>query len=458
MQYFRPEAPYFVGDCMPFFHDGTYHLIYLLDENHHQGLGGLGGHQWAHASSTDLINWTHHPLAIACDQDWEGSICTGSVFVHDGVFYAYYATRLRDRNERLSLAVSHDGVNFEKTLPNPFAGPEAGYRGKDYRDPFVFQDEKDGRFHMLVTASLDNFPLYQRGGCLAHLTSSDLKSWTIEEPFIVPGGDPGYPSIPECPDYFRWNDWYYLIFSLNGEAVYRMSQNPYGPWLRPAVDTFEGPSPACVMKTAPFTGNRRIGVAYLASRRDGKDDGGRVYAGNALFRELVQHGDGSLGVKFPTEMTPGVNGPPLAIVPEALTKGASIDAGTVRIDAHQSMEAAVISGLPSDARITMTIVPDPGTAEYGIGLRGTGAMETAYYLRARPFSGRLTLNKEAISLSGLDQAITLEIVMKGDIIDVCIDNHRCIIDRCGELQGGKLFVYARNGAVTVRDIEAGAMA
>jgi len=54
MQYFRPQAPYFVGDCMPFFHEGTFHLYYLQDENHHQAKGGLGGHQWAHASSPDL--------------------------------------------------------------------------------------------------------------------------------------------------------------------------------------------------------------------------------------------------------------------------------------------------------------------------------------------------------------------------------------------------------------------
>jgi hypothetical protein len=49
MQYFKPQEPFFAGECMPFFHDGVFHLFYLLDENHHQGKGGLGGHQWAHA-------------------------------------------------------------------------------------------------------------------------------------------------------------------------------------------------------------------------------------------------------------------------------------------------------------------------------------------------------------------------------------------------------------------------
>jgi beta-fructofuranosidase len=56
MHQYKPEAPFFAGDCMPFYHDGTFHLFYLQDENHHQGNGGLGGHQWAHASTTDLVH------------------------------------------------------------------------------------------------------------------------------------------------------------------------------------------------------------------------------------------------------------------------------------------------------------------------------------------------------------------------------------------------------------------
>ena len=32
--YYQPAGHWF-GDCMPFYHDGTFHLFYLLDENHH---------------------------------------------------------------------------------------------------------------------------------------------------------------------------------------------------------------------------------------------------------------------------------------------------------------------------------------------------------------------------------------------------------------------------------------
>ena len=71
IQYFTPVGGnQFVGDCIPFFRDGTFYLYWLLDEGHHSALNGLGGHQWCVSTSTDLKNWKHHPIAIGIDEDW----------------------------------------------------------------------------------------------------------------------------------------------------------------------------------------------------------------------------------------------------------------------------------------------------------------------------------------------------------------------------------------------------
>jgi hypothetical protein len=159
----RPTRRQFLSwDRMPLWHDGIFHLYYLRDEGHHQGLGGLGGHQWAHATSNDLVHWHHHPLALAIDADWEGSICTGSVFVHDGTFHAFHATRKPDWSQHLGHAVSNDGITFHKTTPNPFAAPPPHYSVNDYRDPFVYQDDQQ-LFHMLVSSKQLDYPLAQRG-------------------------------------------------------------------------------------------------------------------------------------------------------------------------------------------------------------------------------------------------------------------------------------------------------
>ena len=128
-----------VGDCMPFSHDGIYHLFYLFDRRGHESKWGLGAHQWAHLSTTDLRTWQQHPLAIAIDEQYEGSICTGSLIFHEDVYYAFYAVRMSDGSPaKLSWSVSSDGIHFEKTRQSFTL--TAPYEPVSARDPFVFRD------------------------------------------------------------------------------------------------------------------------------------------------------------------------------------------------------------------------------------------------------------------------------------------------------------------------------
>lgn len=444
MQYFKPEGNYHIGDCMPLCHNGTFRLYYLQDEGHHSALGGLGGHQWAQASSTDLVHWTHYPLAIPITDEFEGSICTGSVFFHAGVYYGFYATRRRDWTQHLSLATSQDGVHFEKTRPNPLAAPPAGYSPFHYRDPAVFRDEQTGLFHLLVTAYLEPYPVPDRGGCLAHLVSADLKDWELRDPFIIPG----LPSAPECPDHFLWNGWYYLLFSSDGVTHYRMSRQALGPWTRPRVDTFDGPA-ARVMKTAAFHPNRRLGAAWLGTRQGNKDIGQLQFGGNAVFRELVQHADGSLGTCFPAEMTPSTED----VFPELsftlLTAGAGLHARQVNLEAQQGLAAAACVGLAEHAYLSLRVSPQPGAACFGLRLKAGETFDSGYDLSFLPYESAVRLNDQSTgAVEGLDQPFTLEIVLHDDIIDVCIDHRRTIIDRCPERHGDRLLFYALNAGVS----------
>ena len=274
-QYWKPRGfNVNVGDCMPFYHDGTFHVFYLQDRHHHHSKWGLGAHQWAHMSTTDLKHWTHHPMAVGITDQMEGSICTGSTFFYEGTYYAFYAVRMSDHSAaQLCAATSADGIHFTKhpslaTLTEPYDVRQA-------RDPKVFRDPNTGLFHMLVTTALVKPPIYGRGGCLAQLVSKDLVHWQQREPFILPG----YRGSPECSDYFYWNGWYYLVFSNYGIAHYRMSREPLGPWLRPEVDVFDGPQ-ASVMKTAAFTGK--------SLARGGIPETGRLRRQHDIPRDLPE--------------------------------------------------------------------------------------------------------------------------------------------------------------------------
>ncbi|MBM3473579.1 MAG: hypothetical protein FJX75_09950 [Armatimonadetes bacterium] len=474
MQYFKPEGEtQFVGDCMPFFHDGVFHLFWLLDEGHHQARGGLGCHRWAHSTTTDLVQWEHHPLAIPITAEHEGSICTGSVFHHEGVHHAYYATRYPDWSEHLSLATSTDGIRFEKTEPNPFASPGPEFT-KSFRDPHVFRDPETGLFHLIVTTSLREPAVVGRGGCLAQFVSEDLHNWRPTEPLIVPG----YPGDPECPDYIGdgvglgsptygegWNGWYYLIFSNEGIARYRMSRRPLGPWLRPKVDVFDGPM-ARVLKTAAFTGDRRLGVAFLPSLQDNLDEGAWLYGGSAVFREIIQHEDGSLGTKWPEEMIP-TSGEPLPMHFEAMTEGVSAEGDGVTIAAPSSFGPAMASGVPLNVRVRMRIEPQPGAFRFGLCVRGSGSYEQGYEIRCSPNEERVEIRnaradditdnaKRAIlDVEGLDRPFSLDVLLKDDIIDVCLDERRTLVARCLEQRGDRLFLFAHCASVVFREVSVG---
>jgi hypothetical protein len=202
-----------------------------------------------------------------------------------------------------------------------------------------------------------------------------------------------------------------------------------------------------VLKSAAFKDDRRIGVAYLASRREGKDEGALQYAGNAVFRELVQHPDGSLGTKFPPEMIPA-SGAPLSLAPTTFTSGATKKAQSLVLEAPEGFEMATVEGVPLNAYLTAEIRPQANSALFGLGLRGSGAYETGYPLQFLPYEERVELGNQAITaVEGLQQPFKIEIVLKDDIIDVCIDGRRCLINRCPELRGDCLFLFCQNGQV-----------
>ena len=158
MQYWRPAGA-FAGDMMPYWDGGQFHLFYLLDHDHHAQQGGLGGHQWAHASTADLVTWQHHPLALPIGEpgrvDQHG-ICTGSIFAWEGVYHAFYATRIRRADgtvyEAVCRAAGRDLVHFDRSPDNPLFAAGEGLDPAHHRDPFVFHDPAAGLFHMLVTA------------------------------------------------------------------------------------------------------------------------------------------------------------------------------------------------------------------------------------------------------------------------------------------------------------------
>ncbi len=429
MQYWKPRGyNAFAGDCMPFFHEGTFHLYYLFDRRHHGSKWGQGAHQYAHASSKDLIHWEHHPLAVPIVEQWECSMGTCDCIWHDGVYHMFYTDcgsrcEYRDKPQQGSwifAATSTDGIQFHKDLKPLVSGG----------DCTVFRDPATGLFHLI------------RGGG-NRLVSKDLRHWE-EMPGDFVERKPG--TTGECPHLFPWNGWFYFILGTN--AVWK-SRSALGPWEEMKPTIYDG---LFVPKVAEFTGNRRILTGFLFDRG---------WAGNLALRELIQYPDGSLGIKFPPELIPACG--------EPLHLPRSIDlAGD-----SQPFRYTSLVGVPRNVRITLRVVPQAGAKAFGLCLRAKGNYEGGCELRFEPgrqrvqygvpdhggpakdSTGRIAEGRDfAIeNVENLDRVFTLDIVVKSDIVDTCIDSRRTMITRRDpEPDGDRVFFFTRGGAVKFENI------
>ena len=449
LQYWRPRGyNTYAGDCMLLFHDDRLHLFWLFDRRHHSSKWHLGAHQYAHASTTDLIHWEHHPLAVPIIKQWECAMGTGDFIHHDGKFYAFYTDcggrcQFPDKPHQGSgifMSTSTDGIHFTKE-PGPVV--PGG-------DCTIFLDKTTGHFHLLTPGNTDD----GQSGIIDYI-SIDLKNWTKQPELFHDTAGP-------CPHHFQWNDWYY--FTVGGR--FWKSHNPLGPWTLLRPERIDHQSLA-YPKTAAFKDNRRIAAGWVG-------DGG--WGGDLVFRELIQHEDGSLGTKFPPEMIPQ-SGEPLNLPFTALTEGASGNSKTFRlsspegrietisVNAPDGFEVGMLTEVPRDVRITLQVRQESDSACFGLCVRGSGSYQEGCELRFEPTKQRVQFGNPddgkmgrdsdyAIDhVEGLDCPFVLDIVMKDDIVDVCIDNRRTIIKRCPNLQGNRLFFFAQNSEVTFDSIE-----
>lgn len=176
------------------YYDGEYHLFY----QHNPGDTVWGPMHWGHAVSTDLVNWTHLPIALYPDElgtifsgsaviDWQNTAGFGleamvAIFTHDA-----------NGRQMQSLAYSTDrGRTWAKYAGNPVIEPPNNIR--NFRDPKVFWFEGDGgEGYWVMVVSAGNITLFYK--------SPDLKNWESTGGFgLTYGATCGFW---ETPDLFQ---------------------------------------------------------------------------------------------------------------------------------------------------------------------------------------------------------------------------------------------------------------
>nr|WP_281394040.1 glycoside hydrolase family 32 protein [Texcoconibacillus texcoconensis] len=187
--HFTPEEMWMNDPNGLVYYRGEYHLFY----QYHPFSKQWGPMHWGHAVSTDLLHWTHLPIALYPDE--LGMIFSGSCVVDYGDTSGFFDgedglvaifTHADQEHQQQSIAYSRDaGRTWEKYEANPvIKNPGV----EDFRDPKVLWYEPEQKWVMVLAAGQEVY-FYE---------SKNLKDWTYTSSF----GD-GYGAhggVWECPD------------------------------------------------------------------------------------------------------------------------------------------------------------------------------------------------------------------------------------------------------------------
>ncbi len=256
--------------------NGVYHAFF----QHYPYAKVWGPMHWGHAISKDLIHWEELPIALTPDKPYEndGGCFSGSAIEKDGVLYLFYTSVSKELGQTQSLAISKDGINFEKYDKNPIIDKVPVDGSKDFRDPKVFKYED--KYMMVCGSGKDGV------GKVLLFESNDLFNWSYVGVLFE---DKNCGEVIECPDFFKLGNDYILMFSMMNRDLYstnfiigsfdgkkfkekRRVQNEAGPEFY-APQTF-------------FDGSRRIIIGWMYSWKKAPDKYASYAGALSIPREL----------------------------------------------------------------------------------------------------------------------------------------------------------------------------
>ena len=472
--FYKPKDGW-VGDTIPFAHDGKFYIYYLHDERKGNTQDEYGYRtSWNLLITEDGVNVKDCKVVLPDGEydDADYACYTGSVIEgNDGNFHMFYTAQNnynpkyhRDGKplQYVAHAISTDLINWEKLPELTFGADERIYEPFDWRDPFVFYNEEEKCFDMLLAARLRGAS-EKNGGCVGLCRSYDLLHWEAKEPFY----NPESYMTHECPDLFKLGNKWYLVYSTFSEKFvthYRMSDKLSGPWTSPIEDTFDARA-FYAAKTAQV-GDKRMAFAWVPTKRGESDFGQYEWGGNFIAHEINQTTDNKLTVK-PAEGL--INMFNKEFVNEKINK--------VEIENYEGEKSYVIDGMKDTCMIEAVIEFSEGVRSFGIGLRQDSALANGYYLRFEPFYNRIVADMWPRRIRGVNQwyvdgdkpfmvelerpfdykslkdnKVHIRVVADGSIICLYVNDITALTMRAYNLNRTNWGFFVKDGSIRVSDI------
>lgn len=339
------------------FFKGKYHAFF----QHYPFATHWGQMHWGHAISDDLVNWEELDIALYPDMPYEndGGCFSGSAIVKDDVLYLFYTSVSHELGQTQSMAYSEDGFTFRKYENNPVIPNSPLGSNKEFRDPKVFQYEDS--YRMVVGAGIDNI------GKLLLFKSDDLFNWEyVGELF----SDLQFGPCVECPDLFKIDDKYCLMFSSIKSLPHRVNfalgdfdgerfvfDNADDPYFAIEIGSdFYAP------QTFLTPDNRRVVIGWMYNWQRAVPEGQTHVGAFTIPRELYLNFDDKLCMRPIREVMPYI---------KTESSFVSYNNGLLRIQ----FEGKTICQFPLAYEPTMQILEDVGVVEVFI-LGGTKVITT----------------------------------------------------------------------------------
>lgn len=299
---YRDSQEIYMGDVMPFYDDGVMNIYQLQDK-----IGSLYMfyHPISRLTTTDYLHYNDEGVVLNYDEDIkspDAALGTGSVIKDKaGKYHFFYTGHGASREdvapdplEVIRHATSNDQKTWTKDNDFKIKGNSAkADLNHDFRDPYVYYDNDDNLYYMLVTARdhVDGADT----GVIKYYASATLDAasdgWEYKGIFFK--NDAGTYNM-ECPSYVEMNGVYYLAYSEQGsERVtrYRYRTSKDGEWQKFDRDYIDGEG--FYAGRLEKAGDKLYAFAWCARLTNG-DSGVFDWGGNLVAHEIVKLENGEL--------------------------------------------------------------------------------------------------------------------------------------------------------------------
>lgn len=280
-----------MGDVMPFYDDGVMNIYHLQNS---RGSNSMYYHPISRITTTDYLNYKDEGIVIPFEEEYtspDAAIGTGS-FIKDknGKYHCFYTGHNAAEGtglpyvEVIRHAVSDDQKEWTKIEDFNLYG-----ECNDFRDPYVYFDEIEECYYMLVTTRVNDT------GVIKQYSAKDLlvedSQWKDCGVFFW--NDNGTYNM-ECPSYIEYNGFYYLAFSEQGDnrvTHYRFKTSPDGQWKKFERDSID--SSGFYAGRLEKAGDELFAFAWCANLTGGFT-GDFDWGGNLVAHKIIQSASGEL--------------------------------------------------------------------------------------------------------------------------------------------------------------------